>query len=145
MHTTPVFGHLEHVGSSGIHFTCILNLMISPVKTSTLRNRSGLFNTKQCICRHIFDIGHVEKRKDAHFYTCYAIKCTYNKVFSLYRHMLFENTAGHWMSLNVRSWPASLLSHPNIPPRNEPDDLTFLSASAISCMASFSLPELSMI
>ncbi len=39
--------------------------------------------------------------------------------------MLFEKTTGHWMSLNVRSWPASLLSHPNIPPRNEPDDLTF--------------------
>lgn len=34
--------------------------------------------------------------------------------------------------------------YPNIPPRKEPDALTFLSASAISCMASFSLPELSM-
>lgn len=35
--------------------------------------------------------------------------------------------------------------HPNIPPRNEPDDLTFLSASAISWIASFSLPEVSML
>lgn len=34
--------------------------------------------------------------------------------------------------------------YPNIPPRKDPDALTFLSASAISCMASFSLPELSM-
>lgn len=34
-------------------------------------------------------------------------------------------------------------SHPNIPPKNEPEDLTFLSASAISCMASFSFPEVS--
>ena len=34
-------------------------------------------------------------------------------------------------------------SYPNMPPRNDPDDLTFLSASAISWMASFSLPEVS--
>lgn len=34
--------------------------------------------------------------------------------------------------------------YPNIPPRKDPDALTFLSASAISCMASFSLPVLSM-
>lgn len=32
---------------------------------------------------------------------------------------------------------------PNIPPKNEPEDLTFLSASAISWIASFSFPELS--
>lgn len=35
--------------------------------------------------------------------------------------------------------------YPNIPPRNEPEDLTFLSASAISWMASFSFPELYML
>lgn len=32
---------------------------------------------------------------------------------------------------------------PNIPPKKEPEDLTFLSASAISWIASFSFPELS--
>lgn len=34
-------------------------------------------------------------------------------------------------------------SYPNIPPKNEPEDLTFLSASAMSWIASFSFPELS--
>lgn len=42
--TTPVLGHFKHVGCSGVHFTCILHLVVPPVSRGKRHQVGITFN-----------------------------------------------------------------------------------------------------